>query len=78
MLKTIDRLQLVCAEANIIAERWISLLGAEVSGEDQVKPFAARRTTLRLGRGFIELLTPNGEGAVADAYRARGAHMFSA
>jgi hypothetical protein len=78
MLKTIDRLQQVCAEANETSERWISLLGAEVSGKDQVKPFAAKRTTLRLGSGFIELLTPNGEGAVADAYRARGAHMFSA
>jgi hypothetical protein len=75
MLKKINRLQLVAPKS--VADSWITLLGAELAGEDRIACLAAKRTTLRLGQGYIELLQPDGEGPVADAMAARGPHLFA-
>jgi hypothetical protein len=78
MLLEIDRIQLAVPDASPVVERWQSTLGAEVSGTDKVKCLGALRTQLRLGSGFIEILSPDGAGLIADATARRGAHMFAA
>ncbi len=76
MLKKINSLQLIAPPE--AAESWISLLGAEHAGEDRIDYLAARRTLLRLGQGYVELLQPDGDGPVAAAMAARGRHLFAA
>ncbi len=78
MLERIDRVQMVVPDAAAAAEGWTTLLGAEPAAQDKVAGLAARRTSLRLGNGWIELLEPDGAGVVADAVRSRGPHLFAA
>ena len=78
MLTRIDRLQLAVPDRRSAAEGWIELLGAEPAGEDRVACLGAARSRLRLGRGWLELLEPDGSGVIADAVGKRGAHLFAA
>ncbi len=79
MLQEIDRVQLAVPDAGAAAEKWASLLGAEETGRDSVKVLGAKRVTLALGTSRVELLEPDGEGAVDAALRKRGrAHLFAA
>ena len=78
MLKHIDRVQLAVPDRAAAAAGWEVLLGAEPHAEDRVAGLAARRSTYRLGRGWIELLEPDGAGPVAEAVASRGGHLFSA
>lgn len=79
MLTEIDRVLLATPDAAGAAARWRALLGAEEAGRDALPGLAARRTTLRLGTSEIELLEPDGAGAVDDSLRRRGrAHLFAA
>ncbi len=77
MLKRIDRLQMAVPERAPVAKRWITLLGAEPAGEDRVACLGARRTRLRLGNGFVELLEPDGVGAIQEAVARREAHLHA-
>lgn len=75
----IDRIQLVTPDRAATAAAWSALLDAEVAGEDKLAALAARRTTLALGTSEVELLEPDGAGAVADfAAAAGGAGLFAA
>jgi hypothetical protein len=78
MLVEIDRLQLATGEPEAAVARWQQLLGAEPAGRDRIGCLGAARSTLRVGRSVVEILTPDGAGLVADAVARRGAHMFSA
>ena len=79
MLTEIDRVLLATPDAAGAAARWKALLGAEEAGRDTLPGLAARRTILRLGTSEIELLEPDGTGAVDDALKRRGrAHLFAA
>lgn len=78
MLSRIDRLQLAVPDAAPVAARWATLLGAQEHGRDRLAGLGARRTCLRLGDGWIELLEPDGAGAVDAALKRRGAHLFAA
>lgn len=78
MLSTIDRVQMAVPDAPAVAARWQRILGAEPAGRDRVAALSARRLSLRLGRGWVELLEPDGAGPVADAVGRRGGHMFAA
>lgn len=78
MLTRIDRAVLAVPDADAAAARWIALLDAEPAGTDSVTPLAARRTRLRVGRGWVELLQPDGAGPVDDAVKGRGPHLFAA
>lgn len=78
MLTRIDRVQMAVPDRTVTARRWEALLGAEPAGEDTIAALAARRSRLRLGNGWIELLEPDGAGPIADAVSARGAHLFAA
>ncbi len=78
MLNRIDRIQLAVPDRAAAATNWCELLGAEPAGEDRVICLGARRTRLRLGRGFVELLEPDGAGPLSDAISKRGAHLYAA
>ncbi len=78
MLDRIDRVQMAVPDRKAAAACWIAILGAEPDREDRVTTLAARRTRLRIGQGFVEILEPDGEGAIAEAVRANGAHLFAA
>lgn len=78
VLEAIDRLQMAVPDADRVAALWQEILGAEPAGRDRVAALAARRLSLRLGRGWVELLEPDGAGPLADAVALRGAHMFAA
>jgi len=79
MLKRVDRVQIAVPDRTAAVERWAALLGAEMEGEDRVDVLGARRSRLRLGTGYIEILQPDGTGAVADAIAQRGGgHLFAA
>ena len=78
MLERIDRVQMAVPDRGEAAEGWVALLRAEHEGDDRVAGLGARRSTYRLGAGRIELLEPDGAGAIADAMATRGSHLFAA
>lgn len=78
MLTRIDRVVLAVPERAPVVAAWGGLLGAAVDGEDRVEHLAARRTRLRLGTGTVDVLEPDGAGALQDAVAARGGHLYAA
>ena len=79
MLHQIDRIQIACFEADSTFKPWAELLEATPDNEDEVEAWTAKRTTFRLGTGFIDFLEPNGPGKVRDALEAKGRpHLFAA
>lgn len=78
MLETVDRIQLVVADRAAAARTFAAVLGTEVAGEDAVAPLGARRTTLAAGRSFVELLAPDGAGAVQEHLTRLGPGLFAA
>ena len=79
MLTTIDRVQIATRDAKSVAETWRRRLGAEEISSDLIKALRARRTTLRVGTGEVELLEPDGTGIVEHELVRRGrSHVFGA
>lgn len=78
MLTRIDRVQMAVPDKEVAAQQWVGLLGATHEHEDRVDSLGALRSTYRLGSGRIELLEPDGAGAVADAVARHGGHLFAA
>ncbi len=79
MLLRIDRIQMAVPDHTAAARNWVGLLGAEPERNDYVRALGARCWSYRLGNGRIELLEPDGAGAVADALTRRGGgHLFAA
>jgi len=78
MLARIDRIQLAVPDRQVAAAGWMNLLGACPAGEDRVACLGALRSRYRLGRGYVELLEPDGAGPIADAVGKRGGHLFAA
>ena len=78
MLTRVDRIALAVPDRRAAAAGWTALLGAEPAGERRSACLAARCSRYRLGRGWIELLEPDGAGPVADAVARRGGHLFAA
>jgi hypothetical protein len=78
MLTRVDRVQLAVPDANAAGKMWRNVLHAEPAGEDTVRCLGARRTSYRIGKGWVEFLEPDGTGAVEDALKRRGgAHLFA-
>lgn len=78
MLTRVDRVQLAVPETEPSAKLWREVLSAEPHGEDKVACLGAKRTTYRIGQGYVEFLEPDGTGRVADALARRGgAHLFA-
>jgi hypothetical protein len=79
MLTEIDRVLLATPDAQAAAARWRERLDAQEVSRDALPSLGAKRITLRAGTSDIELLEPDGQGAVADALRRRGrAHLYAA
>ena len=78
MLTRVDRVQLAVPDRQVVGRLWESLLDARHDGESRVDALGARCSTYRLGDSCVELLEPDGAGAVGDAVSARGAHLFAA
>jgi len=79
MLVTIDRIQLATPDADAVAQKWQSRLGAEEVSRDRLSLLSARRICLRAGASDIELLEPDGTGTVESELKRRGrAHLFAA
>jgi hypothetical protein len=77
MLQTMARVVLVAPDAAAAAAGWERLLDAQPHGSAARPALGARAHYWRLGDGWVEILTPAGEGAVAAALEARGAHLFA-
>lgn len=78
MLTRVDRVQLAVPDAAAAAANWKALLGAEEAGKDTISCLGAKRTSYRLGRGWVEFLEADGAGKVADALAHRGGgHLFA-
>lgn len=77
MFTRVDRIQMAVPDRAAAARGWKELLGAEHDGDDAVQCLAAQRSRYRVGRGWVELLEPDGAGAIADAVEARGGHLFA-
>lgn len=78
MLSRIDRVQLAVLDIKKASQGWVDILGAEPEGEDRIRGLAAKRLTLRIGTGAVELLEPDGTGKIAEAVARRGAHLYAA
>lgn len=78
MLTRVDRVQLAVPDVGAAASKWRAVLGAEPADEDRISCLGAKRTSHRIGKGWVEFLEPDGAGAVADALKRRGgAHLFA-
>lgn len=77
MLTRIDRVVLAVPERESVIKAWSALLGAEVGDEDVVEALSGRRTRLRVGTGTVDVVEPDGAGAVQDAVGKRGAHLYA-
>src|SRR5436190_1500765 len=78
MLTGVDRVQVVVADRRAARAGYERLLGAIVAREDTVRALSARRTTLALGAREIELLEPDGAGAIADFLSRTKGGLFAA
>ncbi len=78
MLTCVDRVQLAVTSRAHATEPFRRLLDAEIAGEDAIAPLAARRTTLAVGTSAVELLEPEGTGAVDAHLRRFGPGLFAA
>ncbi len=78
MLKRVDRVQIAVASSNP-AERIVAeVFGAELVRRDKAAPLAAKRSTMQAGASLIEILEPDGAGAVQDFVAKWGGGLFGA
>lgn len=79
MLTEIDRVLLATPDAEAAAAKWRERLGAVEVSRDALPSLGARRITMRAGTSDIEILEPDGTGAVEAALKRRGkAHLYAA
>ncbi len=77
MLSAMNRVMLATDDAAAAGGCWERLLDAEPAGTQEHAALSATAHLWRLGDGWIEILTPAGNGIVADALAARGPHLFA-
>ncbi|MBF6599059.1 MAG: hypothetical protein IVW36_00950 [Dehalococcoidia bacterium] len=78
MLEHVDRVQLAVRDRGAAAQTLIDVLGAEPSGDDDVRSLGARRRVVRAGTSEFELLEPSADGPVRDYLAAWGEGLFAA
>lgn len=78
MLTRVDRVQIVVASRQVVAQAYARLLGAVAVREDRVRLLGAWRTVLHLGTSEIELLEADGAGPTADFLARTGGGLFAA
>jgi hypothetical protein len=72
-----DRVVMVAPDAAAAGAGWERLLDARPAGSELRPALGARAHYWRLGDGWVEVLTPEGSGLVAEALEARGPHLFA-
>jgi len=78
MLKRVDRVQIAVADGKA-AERVVAeVFGGEIVRRDTAPPVGARRTTMQAGASLIEILEPDGAGAVQDFVSRWQGGLFAA
>lgn len=78
MLTQLDRVQLVVSDRTRAVVSFSQLLGAALLRQDEVRPLGALRSVLRVGRSEVELLEPDGVGAVAAFLKSTRGGLFAA
>ncbi len=66
MLKRVDRIQIAVADSSAAERVAAEVFGAELVNRDKAAPLGARRATTQAGTSLIEILEPDGAGAVQD------------
>jgi hypothetical protein len=78
MLKRVDRVQ-IAGRDNAAAERVVAeVFGGELLRRDDLSILRAKRSTMQAGSSLIELLEPDGAGAIADFVAKYGGGLYGA
>jgi len=78
MLEAMERVVLAAPDGPSAGAGWERILGAEPAGDAARPALGAHAHLWRLGDGWVEVLTPDGPGMVADALKSRGGpHLFA-
>jgi catechol 2,3-dioxygenase-like lactoylglutathione lyase family enzyme len=78
MLKRVDRIQIAVADSKAAEQVVSEVFGGELVRRDKASPLCAKRSTILAGSSFIELLEPDGAGAVQDFVSKWGSGLFGA
>jgi hypothetical protein len=73
----IDRIQLATHDRRAAAATWRRLFGAELAREDRLPSLGCERSVLRIGESELELLEPDGVGAVAQHLSRSRSALFA-
>ncbi|MGH7813930.1 MAG: VOC family protein [Candidatus Binataceae bacterium] len=76
MLKRLDRVQIAVADLSAAESVVGKAIGGELLRRDEVPPLGAKRSTMQAGTSLIELLQPDGAGAVKDFFAKWGGGLF--
>ncbi len=78
MLKRVDRVQIAVGDANAAERVATEVFGAELVRRDKATPLSAKRSTMHAGASLIEILEPDGAGAVQDFVTKWGSGLIGA
>src|SRR5258708_19942394 len=78
MLKRVDRIQIAVANSKAAEEVVEEVFGGELVRRDKAATLCAKRSTMQAGSSLIELLEPDGAGAVQDFVSKWGSGLFGA
>jgi hypothetical protein len=78
MLKRVDRIQIAVANCTAAEEVVEEVFGGELVRRDKSAPLCANRSTMQAGSSLMELLEPDGAGAVQDFVSKWGSGLFGA
>ena len=78
MLKRVDRVQIAVADSSAAEKVVAEVFGGELVRRDKSAPLSAKRSTMQAGSSLIELLEPDGAGAVQDFVAKWSGGLFGA
>ena len=78
MLKRVDRVQIAVADSGAAEKVVAEVFGGELVRRDKSAPLSAKRSTMQAGSSLIEILEPDGAGAVQDFVAKWGGGLFGA
>src|SRR5208282_1356629 len=78
MLKRVDRVQIAVADSSAAEKVVAEVFGGEMVSRDKAAPLCANRSTMQAGASLIEILEPDGTGAVQDFVSKWGGGLFGA
>lgn len=78
MLKRVDRIQIAVANCTAAEKVVADVFGGELVRRDKSAPLRVNRSTMQAGSSLMELLEPDGAGAVQDFVSKWGSGLFGA